>query len=222
MKIKSALILITSANSLLGSTLAMHFARLGANVILCDTDHNALVTTWQHCYAISHRVHYYTLPDRSPTSIHQLFDYIETTYHSAPDVLINHWPSVSFPSLVDEQPTERFIQQLANMASSLFTFGQTCSERMRQHQAKGVIVNLVWHNTTQQQAGMENTNSMVAGFTQSWARELTPYNIRVGGVIPMAGANHHNLHWAEIQDELIRNTEYIVTNDYFSGRVMSA
>lgn len=45
MKIKSALILITSANSLLGSTLAMHFARLGANVILCDTNHSALVTT---------------------------------------------------------------------------------------------------------------------------------------------------------------------------------
>ena len=56
--------------------------------------------------------------------------------------------------------------------------------------------------------------------TQSWAKELTPFNIRVGGVVPTV--EHDNTHWAEVQDELIRNTEYIVSNDYFSGRVMAA
>ncbi|HFQ5059131.1 TPA: short-chain dehydrogenase, partial [Vibrio vulnificus] len=28
-------------------------------------------------------------------------------------------------------------------------------------------------------------------------------------------------HWAQVQDELIRNAEYIVANEYFSGRVVT-
>lgn len=64
---------------------------------------------------------------------------------------------------------------------------------------------------------------MVSGFTQSWAKELTPFNIRVGGVVPQVeSANDEAVHWSEIREELIRNTEYIVANEYFSGRVMSA
>ena len=61
---------------------------------------------------------------------------------------------------------------------------------------------------------------MVAGFTQSWAKQLTPFNIRVGGVIP--SVEHEDVRWSDIRDDLIRNTEYIITNDYFSGRVVAA
>lgn len=63
---------------------------------------------------------------------------------------------------------------------------------------------------------------MVSGFTQSWAQELTPFNIRVGSCPQIASANDEIVHWSEMREELIRNTEYIVSNEYFSGRVMSA
>ncbi|MCG3730418.1 SDR family oxidoreductase [Vibrio cincinnatiensis] len=222
MNINRALVLITSAGSSLGSTLAIHFARLGAKVILCDTDQHKLIETWQRCQSVVDDVHYYPLTDHSLASIDQLFTHIETMHQTAPDVLINYWPTTPFPSVIDDRPTEQFIQQMVTMAASLFTFGQACAERMRQHQTKGVIVNMVSYSTLEERSGIENANSMVSGFTQSWAKELTPFNIRVGGVIPVISERGNPEHWAEMQDELIRNTEYIVANEYFSGRVMSA
>ncbi len=93
---------------------------------------------------------------------------------------------------------------------------------MRQHQVKGVIVNVIFYGDAKNDSGIENATCMVAGFTQSWAKELMPFNIRVGGVVPMNASNKRKEHWAEVKDELIRNTEYIVANEYFSGRVMSA
>lgn len=52
MDIKSAIILITSASSALGSTLATHFVKLGAKVILCDRDQQGLVDTYWRCHAL--------------------------------------------------------------------------------------------------------------------------------------------------------------------------
>ncbi len=222
MDIKSAVVLITSASSSLGSTLAAHFSHLGARVILCDIDEKGLDESFNRCKQISDLVDHYHLPDYSTASLNRMLDHIEQIYHHAPDVLINNWPTTPMPSLVDEQPTELFIQNLALMASSLLSFGQVCTERMRQHHVKGVIVNVIFNGDTQNNSGIENATCMVAGFTQSWAKELTPFNIRVGGVVPMSNRNKRSLHWAEVQDELIRNTEYIVANEYFSGRVMSA
>ncbi|WP_337922315.1 MlaA family lipoprotein, partial [Vibrio cholerae] len=42
-----------------------------------------------------------------------------------------------------------------------------------QRQTKGVIVNVVCYNTVQDRSGIVSANSMVSGFTQSWAQELT-------------------------------------------------
>ncbi|EJL6257665.1 SDR family oxidoreductase [Vibrio cholerae] len=223
MDIKSAIILITSASSALGSTLATHFVKLGAKVILCDRDQQGLVDTYWRCHALSDQVAYFHLKDFSPESIETLLDMVEQKFERAPDVLINNLPSAPLPSLVDEKPSEQFIQQLAAIASSLFNFSYACSVRMRQRQTKGVIVNVVCYNTVQDRSGIVSANSMVSGFTQSWAQELTPFNIRVGGVVPqIASANDEIVHWSEMREELIRNTEYIVSNEYFSGRVMSA
>lgn len=222
MNIESALVLITSASSLLGSTLAIHFVRLGAKVVLCDTDQQGLLNTYRRCLNVSGQVEQYPLPDYSLDSIHHMLDHIEHTHQSVPVVLINNWPNAPLPSVVDDHPAELFIQKLALLASSLFTFGQACSERMRQKKLKGVIVNVLSYNSPQDMPGIENATSMISGFTQSWAKELTPFNIRVGGVVPMISANDESVHWAAVHDELIRNTEYIVANEYFSGRVMSA
>ncbi|WP_248343278.1 SDR family oxidoreductase [Vibrio cholerae] len=207
----------------MGSTLATHFVKLGAKVILCDRDQQGLVDTYWRCYALSDQVAYFHLKDFSPESIETLLDMVEQKFERAPDVLINNLPSARLPSLVDEKPSEQFIQQLATIASSLFNFSHACSVRMRQRQTKGVIVNVVCYNTVQDRSGIVSANSMVSGFTQSWAQELTPFNIRVGGVVPqIASANDEIVHWSEMREELIRNTEYIVSNEYFSGRVMSA
>ncbi|NOH79334.1 SDR family oxidoreductase [Vibrio sp. RE86] len=220
MDIKSAVILVTSAGSQVGSTLAYHFASLGATVVLCDQKSPQLQQAFQLCTEISSRVYQFPIQDHSLQSIQDLFAFMDHTVKRSPDVLINTLTAQAMPTIFDQQGSDLFTQRLSLMAATMFSFGQATAERMRNEQKNGVIVNVISHPDYQDLSGFDNATSMVAGFTQSWAKELTPFNIRVGGVVPTL--EHDNTHWAEVQDELIRNTEYIVSNDYFSGRVMAA
>lgn len=220
MDIKNAVILVTSAGSQIGSTLAYHFASLGATLVLCDRKTPQLAQTYQLCQEISDSVYQCPIDDHSLSSIQYLFTFMDQTVKRSPDVLINTLTAEAMPNIFDHQGSDLFTQRLSLMAATLFSFGQATAERMREEQKNGVIVNVISHPDYQDMSGFDNATSMVAGFTQSWAKELTPFNIRVGGVVP--AIEHDNSHWAEVQDELIRNTEYIVSNDYFSGRVMAA
>lgn len=220
MDIKSAVVLVTSAGSQVGSTLAYHFASLGATVVLCDKSSPQLQHTYQLCREISEQVHQFKVSDHSLQSIQDLFEFMDLRLQRSPDVLINTLTAQAMPNIFDHHASDVFTQRLSIMAATMFSFGQATAERMRKEKKNGVIVNVISHPEYQDLSGFDNATSMVAGFTQSWAKELTPFNIRVGGVVPTL--EHDNSHWAEIQDELIRNTEYIVSNDYFSGRVMAA
>ncbi|MDN3613388.1 SDR family oxidoreductase [Vibrio gallaecicus] len=225
MEIKSSIILVTSAGSLLGSTIANHFVNLGATVVLCDNDPDNLQATYIQCSKLSDSVYSYPISTYSNETIQALFDFIQEQFNTTPDVLVNNWTSSPMPSLISEHHDHSFMEDLSTMASTLFSFGQISAARLRKANKEGVIVNVISHDDFHDFSGLENANSMVAGFTHSWAKELTPFNIRVGGVIPAihnSDAKLDEYHWAQIQDELTRTTEYIVSNDYFSGRVVAA
>ncbi|MFB9133655.1 SDR family oxidoreductase [Vibrio sp. AK197] len=222
MDIKSSLILITSAGTRFGATLAMHFISLGAKVVLCDSNKSELHKTYQCCRTLSHRVYQYPLSDHAYESIHQLFDDIESDLGQAPDVLINHFTPDAIPPLMDAHSAATAGQSMSTLASMLFSYSQATAERLRRNQSQGVIVNVISQDNSPNIAGFENAASVVSGFTQSWGKELNPFNIRVGAVIPSYDDCLEQLRWGELQDELIRNIEYIVSNDYFSGRVMAA
>ncbi|MDN3680505.1 SDR family oxidoreductase [Vibrio tapetis subsp. quintayensis] len=225
MDIRNSVILVTSAGTALGCTLATHFLKLGAEVIVADTDSALLLETIKRCRKIVNDVDYYHLPDNTPLSIEALFDHIDDHFTDGIDVLINHWPSQPLPSLIDETHTNQdFAESLTVVVSSLYGYGQVTARRMRQHNTKGVIVNLTSNQTQNMDDSMNNMSAMLTGLTQSWAKELDQFNIRVGAVVPshqrISRCEHGK--WARVQDELIRNTEYIVANDYFNGRVMAA
>ncbi len=80
MNIQSAIVVITSAGSTLGETLAAHFCELGAKVILCDQQQTRLTNTYELCLKISRDVHQFHISDYSKDSINQLFDFVSTTY----------------------------------------------------------------------------------------------------------------------------------------------
>ncbi|GAB2655791.1 SDR family oxidoreductase [Vibrio panuliri] len=220
MKIDNAVVLVTSAGSRVGSTLAAHFSSLGALVILCDSDKRLLDETFQRCRNINSNVHQFALADDSIGSIKQLFQAIDHAIGQSPDILINTFTTKAIPNIFAHGAYDTFALNLSSMASTLFGFGQASAERMCKENKEGVIINVIGYTNYEDMAGLDNASSFVSGFTQSWAKELTPFNIRVGGVVPCGEANGQN--WAEVQDEVIRNTEYIISNDYFSGRVMAA
>lgn len=86
-------------------------------MILCDKNLSRLTETYTNCTAITGDVHYFHTPDYTIGTIQRLLDFIDETYHSSPDVLINYWPSARLPSLIDEDPVEQFSETLALMAS---------------------------------------------------------------------------------------------------------
>ncbi|WP_162045902.1 SDR family oxidoreductase [Vibrio taketomensis] len=220
MKIDNAVVLVTSAGSRVGGTLATHFSSLGAKVILCDTDKRLLNETYERCALLNSDTYRFDVEDYSIASIKQLFELIEHQLQCSPDILINTLTSKAVPNIFDHAAYDMFSLNLTSLASALFGFGQATAQRMRAENKCGVIVNVIGYTNYEDMAGFDNASSFVSGFTQSWAKELTPFNIRVGGVIPSGEANGQN--WSEIQDEVIRNTEYIISNEYFSGRVMAA
>ncbi|SHO55930.1 SDR family oxidoreductase [Vibrio quintilis] len=222
MHVKNSIILLTSAGTLFGNALAERFAQLGARIILTDKDHERLISVYEQSKTISNNIHYFYMDDYKPESIEALLNYIQNKFNQAPDILINHWPGTPLPSVTDDHPLEQFTQNLTDMISTLFSFGQMSAERMRQEDQEGVIINIMSSNDQHSIQGFESSASMISGMTQSWSKELTPFNIRVGAVLPSEKVQDNNSNMSIQLDELIRNTEYIVENEYFSGRTMSA
>ncbi|MGR5325586.1 SDR family oxidoreductase [Vibrio alfacsensis] len=224
MDIKHSVILITSAGSVLGRTCSSHFAHLGATVVLCDEDLSSLNETYHQISVFSDKVYEINVCSANTTSVNLLFDKIESRLGTTPDVVVNCWTCSTLPSLMAPEPMSTYIDHLSSAARCLYTYGQVSAERFRSRKKKGVIVNVISHDNHVNLTGVESIAALVSGFTYSWAKELTPFNIRVGGVIPSVSHSSENVeesHWAEVQDELVRNTAYIVTNDYFSGRVVT-
>ncbi|MFC3025523.1 SDR family oxidoreductase [Vibrio zhugei] len=219
MKIQGAVVLITSAGSAMGRMLSQHYAELGAKLVLCDHQPHLLEETHTLCNALKASTISYTLSTTPTDDVDALLEYIEQTYQQAPDILINHWPNSAPPSLLlASEHINACLTQWGRMTNNFFVFGQRCAQRMRQSSHPGVIINTVSFNRVNDEHAMESTNAMLMGFTQSWAKELLPYQIRVGGVIPHSQSKHGQHH---DYAELTRHTEYIVANDYFSGRVVT-
>lgn len=225
MNIKESVILITSAGTNLGSTLAAHFIALGAKVIAIDTNSKQLDTMCFNCPKNSDNLLVYPIEDYSEESINCLFAKLKDDLQITIDVLINYWPSSPLPTLTSEQNAEVFSKQLSSLVSPMFRFGQSGTAHMLNSGKQSLIINMITFPFEDQNIGLESATSIVTGFTKSWSKELSPFNIRVGGVIP--GISHtvdcdESEHWASIQDELIRSAEYIVSNEYFNGRIMAA
>jgi len=225
MEIKDSVILITSAGTILGSTLAVHFSALGAKVIAIDTDLKRLNKTDFICKENVDNILSLSIEDYSIDSIQKLFTELQEEFKISINVLINYWPSKPLPSLISNDNSDYFSEQLSSLASPIFGFGQASVSHMRKNNNQNLIINMTTFPFEQQTLGLEGVTSIVSGFTKSWAKELTPLNIRVGGVIPDISHSidgHQIERWASIQDELIQSAEYIVSNDSFNGRIMAA
>lgn len=222
MQIDNSIIVVTSAGSALGSAIAEHFLFFGAQVVLVDHHYQELIDSYHRCRSIATKVQYFYVENYSHASINAILNFVEQKFEQSPDVVINLWHTQPLPSLIDDNPIEMFTHKIANMASSLFSFVQLSSERMRAQNKEGVIVNIVANDEHPESKSSENALSMISGFTQSWAKELHPYNIRIGAVLPPPQSYREKNHLGEIIDDYVRNTEYILENEYFNGRVMSA
>ncbi len=221
MNIEYSTILITSAGNFMGRAIACHFSSLGASVIITDSERNNLNETYRLCQQLNADVVSYELKDQSAVSISDLFNTIEKECSNGIDALINNYADVSLPSLFSHQQNCS-PSQLIELPESLFSYGQFAAQHMRRCNKKGIIINLGHYNFSSQKPDPVHSTTLLAGLTKSWAKELNPFNIRVGGVTPCFASltSESNVHL--LYQELIKNTEYILENDYFNGRIIEA
>jgi NAD(P)-dependent dehydrogenase (short-subunit alcohol dehydrogenase family) len=224
MEIRNSVVLITSAGTILGRNLALHFASLGANVVISDRESEQLHQTYAECLDNGFKVCLYSIDSLSQSSVDEMFLSIENFYSRGVDILINNWVNHPLPALIGTSPAEDFGAQLSDIVQCLFSYGHACAEQMRKNHQQGVIINVLTNEQSEQILGTESTCSMVSGLTKTWAKELNPFHIRVGGILPTVQHSQNDDCFksvAKLKEELIRNTEYIVSNDSFTGRVMS-
>lgn len=224
MEIHDSVVLITSAGTVLGRRLALHFSAAGAKVVITDRNADGLGATYRACARNGHLLYSYSLPDDSQTSVDNLLSFVELNFPQGIDILINNWTNSPLPNLSSSSPAEEFSARFSDITQALYSYGHACVEQMRRHHKQGVIINVLTNDVSDKVLGTESTCAMVSGLTKSWAKELDPFDIRVGGILPSVhrhGRDDYRHSLAQVKDELVRNTEYIVTNDSFSGRVMS-
>lgn len=226
MNIAHSVVLITAAGSPMGKAISLHFASLGAKLALVDTDADQLNLTHQACLAIGGNSYPLLLTSQDERTIANLIKNIDQHYGSI-DVLINYWLGSDLPTLFSPSSVDMFCRSMTEGATTFFTFGKQAANYMRKHSCQGVIINLAANQPDSQRPITGGSKAVISGLTQSWAKELAEYNIRVGGVIPLVfndetRHSQNNLFSQPLQYEIVRSAEYIVANDYFNGRVIEA
>ncbi|ORT50208.1 hypothetical protein ST37_09910 [Vibrio sp. qd031] len=224
MQIANSVILINSAGTLLGQKLAVHFSQQRATIVLVDDDAIRLRNTRYLIQDSDATVVSFVIPNYEQRSIDTLFQQVELTLGRGVDILVNNLQSATLPELTSEQPAEEFTQSFTDFSNKLYGFGHASARQMQKNNTHGVIVNVV-SNDNASQHKLTDTSIIVNSVTKTWADELDPYHIRVGSVVPgsaYSARDNNVISLAEVRHELIRNTEYVVANDYFSGRVVSS
>jgi len=215
MKIDNAVVVITAGGSPSGRAMAEHFCSLGADIVLLDTEWPTLRLSADQCRDYPGRIQPICLADYQPQSINDAFAQIVTLFGGI-DVLINHWQGDILPSLLDNGNLVDMPQTVADSTSHYYVVVQRAAVCMQQRGRPGVIINVAGHHLTPDTVA----NAMIGGLTQRWAKELSGLKIRVGGIVPRGRTV--NRASGGMDDELIRNAEYIVSNDSFNGRLLEA
>ncbi len=224
MKIANSVVLINSAGSLLGRKLAAHFSHQHATLVLVDDNPIELRNTHRSIEDGNATVFSFVLSDYSQSSIDELFSHIEYRLGRGVDILVNNLESTVLPELIGTNSAEEFTRGVKEFSSKLYGFGHASAVQMRKNNTHGVIVNVISNDNLDEES-LTDSSMLVNSVTKTWAKQLDQYHIRVGSVVP--GANYDPqdskvVSLTKVCHELIRNTEYVVANDYFSGRVVSS
>ncbi|WP_413110450.1 SDR family NAD(P)-dependent oxidoreductase [Thaumasiovibrio sp. DFM-14] len=226
MNISQSIIVITEAGSSLGRELVLHFAALGASVVLIDDDAINLSISFQACDSISQRCHKILLDPNKPQQIEQHFEQIHQNIGCV-NALINCWHGVALPGLFDDSGVENYCKNMSQVISSRYSFTSTATQQMAKLGQPGVIINIADNIQLKPSQSISGAHSLIASITQSWSQDLIPYRIRVGGIIARRLSTLEmeavtNELYAQLHYEMVRHAEYIIRNDTFNGRMLEA
>ncbi|MDJ0928047.1 MAG: SDR family oxidoreductase [Gammaproteobacteria bacterium] len=243
MDIKGKVIVITGAARGLGAAMARRLAAHGPILALVDLDAASLTDCASACEAAGATVRTYAANVASEADVIGLFDQVVNDCGTV-DALVNN-AGITRDALLlkykdgevlSKMSLEQWQSVIDVNLTGVFLCGREAAERMVKNGAQGVIINIA---SISRAGNMGQTNysaakSGVQAMAVVWAKELARYGIRVASIAPgfietemVLGMKPEArekltsgipLKRMGQPDEIAHTVEFILQNDYVSGR----
>jgi 3-oxoacyl-[acyl-carrier protein] reductase len=244
MELKGRTIVITGAARGLGAAMARRLARHGTVLALVDIAADALAETAAACRAAGATVQTYGANVAREADVVALFDQIARDCGGV-DALVNNAGitrdalllKFQDGKLAGKMSLDQWQAVIDVNLTGVFLCGREAAQRMVEGGRKGCIINI---SSISRAGNMGQTNysaakAGVAAMAVTWARELARYGIRAAAIAPgfintemvasmkpeareklVAGVPLKRM---GEPDEIAHTVEFILQNDYVSGRV---
>lgn len=237
-------IAITGGGRGLGLQMATSLVEAGARVALIDIDQALVEQAAAQLRDQGHAARGYTCNVADEASVQALFDQLKQDEPQL-DGLVNNAGILRDGLLVRVKDGDVQTMTLAQWQAvidvnltGVFLCGREAAAWMVAGQTPGVIINI---SSISQAGNMGQTNysaakAGVTAMTVTWAKELARYGIRVAGIAPgfieteMTGSMKPEalervkqsvpLNRVGQPDNIARAVTFILTNDYYSGRIL--
>ena len=193
MDVRGKTILVTGAGRGIGRSLALHFARKGANLALLDTNSEEVADSCVRCREAGAVARSYVADAANEDSVVGALDQVTADFGRL-DGLINNagivrdglLVKVKDGLVVGKMTLAQWQAVIDVNLTGVFLCAREAAQRMITLAVGGVIVN-VSSISRAGNAGQTNYSAAKAGvaaMTVVWAKELARYGIRVGAVAP--------------------------------------
>lgn len=245
MQIKNKTFVITGAAQGLGEAISVALARKGARLALLDINAERLDQTLAACQREGASGYAFTCDVADETSVRRCFVSIEE--HLGPIAgIVNNAGILSDAMLVkvkegeivDRMSLEQWQSVIDINLTGVFLCGREAATSMIRNGDGGVIINIssISRAGNAGQSNYAAAKAGVAALSTTWARELARYNIRSVAIAPgvfetemvasLKPEAHERitssvpLQRTGTVEELAHAVEFIIENDYFSGRIL--
>jgi 3-oxoacyl-[acyl-carrier protein] reductase len=245
LQIKNNTFVITGAAQGLGEAISVTLARQGAKLALLDINAERLDQTLEACKQEGASCFAFTCDVADETSVRRCFVSIEEHLGPIAGIVNNAGilrdamlVKVKEGEIIERMSLEQWQSVIDINLTGVFLCGREAATSMIRNGDGGVIINISSISRTGN-AGQSNyaaAKAGVAALSTTWARELARYNIRSVAIAPgvfetemvasLKPEAHERITSAvPLQrtgtvEELAHAVEFIIENDYFSGRIL--
>lgn len=242
MNLKNKVIAVTGGAQGLGLEVVKGFVELGANVAILDVNEACLQ---EAAIAFGDAVKTYLVDVTSEPEVEACFTDIAQTF-GALNGLVNNAGLIRDAAFVKAKEgvvTSKMSfanwQEVINVnLTGVFLCGREAATQMINTNSEGVIVNVssCARNGNYGQTNYAATKAGVVAMSNTWAKELSKYNIRCASIAPgfihtplvesmnqeVLGKLTQNIPLKRVASaaEIASGIQFIFENDYFTGRVL--
>ncbi len=245
MQIKNNTFVVTGAAQGLGEAISVALARRGAKLALLDINAERLDQTLEACKQEGASCYAFTCDVADETSVRRCFASIEEHLGPIAGIVNNAGilrdamlVKVKEGEIVDRMSLEQWQSVIDINLTGVFLCGREAATGMIRNGDGGVIINIssISRAGNAGQSNYAAAKAGVAALSTTWARELARYKIRSVAIAPgvfetemvasLKPEAHERITSAiPLQrtgtvEELAQAVEFVIENDYFSGRIL--